>query len=122
MSKKTILCVEDEELQLELRKVLFESAGFTTRLARDGSEAMEMLEKNGVDAVVLDYRLAGSDGLVLAQAIRKKRPSVPIVVLSGSTSEPEESLGLVDCWFQKAQIEPEELIACVKGLVERATV
>lgn len=113
------MCVEDEELQLQLRKVLFESAGFSTALARDGSEALEMLEKNEVDAVVLDYRLAGSDGLAVAQAIKKRRPTLPIVVLSGSTSGPEESSSFVDCWFQKAQIEPEELIACVKGLVER---
>jgi DNA-binding response OmpR family regulator len=121
VSKKTILCVEDEELQLQLRKFLFESAGFRTTLARDCGEALEMLENNEVDAVVLDYRLAGSDGLAVAQEIKKRRPTVPIVMLSGSTSEPEESLGYVDCWFQKAQVEPEELIACVRGLVERAT-
>jgi CheY-like chemotaxis protein len=117
----TILCVEDEELQLQLRKVVFESAGFATVLARDGKEALELIGGNKIDAVVMDYRLTGMDGSQVAQEVKRLCPTVPVVILSGSASVPEEIIHLVDRWFQKAQIEPEELIECVTSLIAQRT-
>jgi len=112
------LCVEDEDLQLHLRKALFESGGFNVLLARSGREALDVLKSSSVDAVVMDYWMAGMNGLVLAKAIKQFDPAKPIIVLSGFTSLPDETIGLVDRWFEKAQSEPEELLACVSRLIE----
>jgi len=114
---RTVLCVEDEDLQLRLRKSLFESRGFNVLLARSGREALEVLESMAVDGVVMDYWMAGMNGVALARAIKQSHPTTPIVVLSGFTSLPDETIGLVDRWFQKAQSEPEELLECVSDLI-----
>ena len=114
---KTILCVEDEELQLRLRKALFESAGYRVLLARSGVEALQAFESNAVDAVVLDYSLAGANGVAVATQIKQQSPSVPIVVLSGYGLRPEQAEGVVDRWFQKADIEPEDLLSEVRELL-----
>jgi CheY-like chemotaxis protein len=113
----TILCVEDEELQLQLRKALFESAGYRVLLAANGQQALDLFRANSVDAVVIDYWLAGMDGVVVAREMKNLRPAVPVLVLSGSSSLPDESIDFIDRWIQKAQIEPEDLLEYVNRLI-----
>lgn len=116
----TVLCVEDEASQLTLRKALFESAGFQVFAARTGSQALELFRDNPVDVVVLDYWMAGMNGLAVATELKRLRPRTPIIVLSGWTSLPGETIGLVDAWFQKAKVEPEELLSETVRLVDQA--
>ena len=118
-TRMTVLCVEDEDSQLKLRKVLFESAGFDVLGARTGAEALELFRANVVDLVVLDYWMAGMNGLAVATELKRLRPSTPIMVLSGWTSLPGETIGLVDAWFQKAQVQPDELLTEAMKLVKQ---
>ena len=113
----TILCVEDEELQLQLRKALFESAGYRVLLAGNGQQALDLFQANPVDAVVIDYWLAGMDGVVVAREMKNLRPDVPVLVLSGSSSLPDETIDFIDRWIQKAQVEPEDLLEYVSRLI-----
>jgi len=115
----TVLCVEDEDLQLKMRKSLFESEGFNVLTAQTGLQALELFQSNAVDAVVLDYWMAGMNGMAVATELKRLRPTVPIVVLSGWTSLPGETIGLVDAWFQKAQIQPAELVSTVSRLARQ---
>jgi DNA-binding response OmpR family regulator len=114
---KTILCVEDEEQQLRLRKILFEDAGFQVLVAQTGNQALELFRLQDVDGVVLDYWMAGMNGLAVAREMKRVRPGTPIIVVSGFASLPGETIGLVDAWFQKSKIEPEDLVKEVKSLV-----
>jgi DNA-binding response OmpR family regulator len=116
-TRKTILCVEDEEQQLKLRKILFEDAGFQVLTAHTGNEALNLFRSHEVDGVVLDYWMAGMNGLAVAREMKRTRPGTPIIVVSGFTSLPGETIGLVDAWFQKSKIEPEDLVSEVKSLV-----
>lgn len=116
-SHKTILCVEDEHLQLQLRKMLFESAGFLVLLARSGNEAMKLFHSHHVDAVVLDYWLSGKNGTALAEEMKRFNPRIPIVMLSGFSSLPGED-AVVDAWLRKATTAPEDLLNEVSRLVK----
>lgn len=109
-AETTVLCVEDEDLQLSSRQQLFESAGFRVLAARTGSEALQLFRSNEVNLVVLDYWMAGMNGLAVATELKRIRPRTPIIVLSGLASLPGETIGLVDAWFQKAKVQPEELL------------
>ena len=120
-TQMSVLCVEDEESQLKLRKVLFESAGFVVFGARTGAEALELFLANVVDLVVLDYWMAGMNGLAVATELKRLRPTTPIIVLSGWTSLPGETIGLVDAWFQKAQVQPDELLTEAARLVKQTS-
>ena len=111
-----ILCVDDEELQLQFRTILFESAGFIVLPARSASSALDLFRCNHVDAVVMDYWLSGANGTAVAEEMKRIRPQVPIVMLSGYSSLPGEG-AVVDAWLRKAQVEPEEVVGAVKKLI-----
>jgi DNA-binding NtrC family response regulator len=114
----TVLCVEDEDSQLSLRKLLFEAAGFDFCGSRTGVEALDLFRKRDIDAVVLDYWLSGMKGVELAEEMKRERPHVPVIILSGFASLPGEGAGLVTTWFQKGKVEPEELVGEVRRLIE----
>jgi len=118
-TRMTVLCVEDEDQQLKLRKLLFESEGFNVLTAQTGRQALELFQAHAVDAVVLDYWMAGMNGMAVATELKRLRPTIPIIVLSGWTSLPGETIGLVDAWFQKAQIQPAELVSTISRLARQ---
>jgi CheY-like chemotaxis protein len=121
LGRKTVLCAEDDEEQLASRRLVFESAGFHVLLARTGTEALQVFQGNHADAVVLDYFMPGMKGLSVAREMRRLRPSTPILVLSGFSALPDETIGLVDVWLQKRDSEPEELLATVDRLIHKRT-
>jgi CheY-like chemotaxis protein len=115
-AEQTILCVEDEPLQLRLRQVLFESAGFRVLLARSSKEAMQHFRANTIDAVVMDYWLSGKNGTALAEEMKQISPRIPIVMVSGLSSLPGED-AVVDAWLRKGSVQPEDLVAEVSRLI-----
>lgn len=121
LSRMTVLCVEDEDVQLELRKLVFESAGFEFIGAQTGAEALEILRTRPISAVVLDYWMSSMNGLAVAIEMKRLRPTIPIIMLSGFASLPGEGVGVVDAWLQKARAEPEVLIERVTELIRRNT-
>jgi CheY-like chemotaxis protein len=114
--KKTVLCVEDEKVQLKLRTMLLESAGFDVLEAQSARTAMEIFRSSHVDAVVMDYWLSGQNGTALAEEMKGMRPRIPIVMLSGFTSLPGEE-AIVDSWMRKAEVGPEDLINEITKLI-----
>ncbi len=113
---KTILCVDDEQLQLQLRRVLLESAGFAVLQAQSAKAAMDIFRDHQIDAVVMDYWLSDRNGTTVAEEMKRLRPRIPIVMLSGFSSLPGEG-AVVDAWLRKAAIEPEDLVNEVKRLI-----
>jgi CheY-like chemotaxis protein len=101
---KTILCIDDHLAGLEIRKRVLESRGFNILTASSGQAGLAMLDMSSVDAVLLDYKMEGMDGEAVATEIRRTKPSLPIVLLSGYPSEiPERMLQMVDAFVVKGQ-------------------
>ena len=115
--RKTILCVEDEELQLKLRRLLFENAGYDVLDVGSAVAALDIFRSQPVHAVVMDYSLHGQDGISVAAEMKKMRPAVPIVMLSG-LPQPESENNGIDCWLRKVDVEPEDLVKKVEMLIE----
>ena len=95
MSRPIILCIDDEELGLEIRKMVLEREGFTVRTARDGQTGIAVFDSQPVDAVVLDYAMPGMDGGQVAAILRKRRPDLPILMLSAYVALPDEVMRVV---------------------------
>ena len=116
---RTVLCVEDEELQLKARKMLFEAAGYRVLEARSAKQAVDLFSSHPVDAVVMDYWLSDQDGngTVVAEQMKRLRPRTPILMLSGFTALPGEG-ALVDSWIRKSQLDPENLVGEVDRLIK----
>jgi CheY-like chemotaxis protein len=81
--KPTILCIDDEWNQLTGYKALLENTGYRVLAATSGGEGLEMFYAHSVDAVVLDYRMPGMDGDLVAKRMKGINSNVPILLLSG---------------------------------------
>lgn len=80
----TVLVVEDEPpIRLLLQDGL-SGEGYVVRAARDGAEALKILEEDGVDVILLDLMLPGMNGLQLAGEVRRRWP-IAIIAMSAST-------------------------------------
>jgi len=117
--QRTVLCVEDEELQLKARRMLFEAAGYRVIEARSAKRAIDLFSSQSVDAVVMDYWLSDKDGngTVVAEQMKRMHPRTPILMLSGFTALPGEG-ALVDSWIRKSQLDPENLVSEVDRLIK----
>jgi CheY-like chemotaxis protein len=118
LPKGTVLCVDDEELQLKVRRMLFESSGYRVIAAQDASTAIGKFRASPLDAVIMDYSLFGQTGVEIAEQMKRLRPSIPIVILSGSGAAIREENPSVDLWLRKMDLEPEELVKEVARLIE----
>ncbi len=106
LSGRTVLCAEDDDDQLSARKMLLESFGLNVLVARSGTEAVAIF-RNGepLDAVIVDHYMPGMKGLSAAAEMKRLRPEVPVIVLSGFASLPDETIGVADAWVQKRDID-----------------
>ncbi len=120
MSKPFILCVDDEELGLQIRKAVLERAGYSVRTAVNGREGLDAFSSEPVDLVILDYSMPGMHGGDVALEMRRVRPQVPIILLSAYVNLPPEVIRIVDCSILKGD-GPELLLSKIREfLSERA--
>ena len=108
-----ILCIDDEEPALALRRVLLENAGYRVFTALTGKQGIELFRHQPIEVVILDYWMADMDGLDVAEQLKALSPKTPIIMLSGYTSILDEGLGRVDLWLRKGEGDPEQLLAAV---------
>ena len=108
-----VLCIDDEEPALALRRLLLENAGYRVFTALTGKQGIELFRYQPIDVVILDYWMADMDGLDVAEQLKALSPKTPIIMLSGYTSILDESLGKVDLWLRKGEGDPEQLLSAV---------
>ena len=94
--KANILIVEDDPSQLELLAYRVESAGHRVLKASSGDEALELLEDNEPDLVLLDWMLPGVSGIDICKRIRsaERSRSLPVIIVSARTEEFDRVRGL----------------------------
>ena len=97
----TIVCVDDNEFVLEILDWYLDSQGYRVVQCSNPSQALEIIETQRPDAVTLDFEMPVMDGGEVAVAIKSKIPQLPIIMFSGSTEIPQQTLELVDCFVSK---------------------
>jgi CheY-like chemotaxis protein len=121
MSSRTILIVDDEPHIAMLVQFCLRSLGARMLTATDGSEALQVMQRERVDLVLLDVQMRGIDGLATARAMRATPAlaDVPVILMTaGGAAGIEESgreLG-VRAFFRKP-FSPVELRASVARLL-----
>ena len=114
-----ILCIDDEEPALVVRRLLLEKTGYRVFTALTGREGVEVFRYQSIDLVILDYWMADMDGLDVAAELKSLKPKTPIIMLSGYTAILDEGLGKVDRWLRKGEGDPEQLLLAVAQLLNR---
>ena len=118
-----ILVVEDErKIATFIQKGLKES-GFVVDIVHRGDEALEIIEENHFDGVVLDIMLPGRDGLSVLRILRQRSNAVPVIILTarGEVSEKVEGLDLGADDYLAKPFSIDELTARVRALTRRNT-
>jgi len=121
MAESTILMVDDEVEITRLMSIYFKNEGFKLLQASNGLEALEVLQANPVDLIVLDLMMPEMDGLQACMKIRETN-SIPIIMLSAKSQDIDKIAGLsigADDYVTKP-FNPLELIARVKSQLRRA--
>lgn len=97
-----VFVVDDEDFIRELYKDMFESKGHTVFSARDGEEAVRLIKNmpSKPDAIIMDHRMPGKDGIETTKAIKSLDPGIPIIFSSADESVREEAIraGAVSFW------------------------
>ena len=105
-SSNLVLCVDDEQVGLQVRKILLERAGYRVLTASDGPSGLAIFSAEPVEAVVLDYSMPGMHGGEVAIRMRQTKPRVPILLLSAYMGLSVEVTCLVDLYMTKGEGAP----------------
>ena len=87
MGGQRVLVIEDQEDLAALYESALAKEGYEVSKAYTGEEGVALFEDNGADAVMLDMTLPEMHGVQTLQAIRKLNANVPVVVVTGETSD-----------------------------------
>src|SRR5580692_7052754 len=82
--KKTILCVDDNEQILSVRKFLLETRGYRVIAVRSAEEALVHFRLGGIDLVLGDLVMPQMDGNEMVRCMKDICPEVPMILISGS--------------------------------------
>ena len=118
-----ILIVEDEAAQQAVLAYNLNSAGYETVQAVDGDKALQLIEEQLPDLILLDWMLPGTSGIEICRQlkVRKDTQAIPIIMLSARSEELDKVRGLetgADDYLQKPY-GIQELLARIKLQLKR---
>jgi CheY-like chemotaxis protein len=113
--KKVILCVDDEENSLILRKLVLEKWGYAVMTAGSARRAMEIVTSQHIDLVLSDQLMPDETGTELAKRIKANRPDLPVVLVSGVNEVPTDA-SFADLFISKLE-GPENLCQKVSEML-----
>ncbi|MFA8302186.1 response regulator transcription factor [Paenibacillus alvei] len=116
-----ILIVDDDKEIAGLIDIYLKNEGYHTIKAFNGLEALEVLEQESIDLVILDVMMPKLDGLAVCRKIREQK-ATPVMMLSAKSEDMDKIMGLMtgaDDYMTKP-FNPLEMVARVKSLLRRA--
>ena len=97
-ANNTILCIHPDPDQLSL----LQENGYELVTATNGHDGLRLFASQLVDAIVLDYQLGLLDGALVANEIKRARPTIPIVMVADDLELPDGALNSVDALVTKS--------------------
>jgi two-component system, OmpR family, response regulator CpxR len=116
--KKVILCVDDMDQVLSVRKFLLETRGYRVVIARSGEEAIEKFRAGGIDLVLGDLVMPQMDGNEMVRRMKEIAPEVPMILISGSVRAFERA-NRADAFLPKGACTPVEMLERIRVMIAR---
>jgi len=79
----TILVVDDEAMIRNLLEKILAKEGYKILLAKDGQEALDIINTKKVDIVISDMKMPRMNGLDLLKTLKRERPEIGVVIMTG---------------------------------------
>ena len=115
--KANVLCIDDDQAILRYEKMLLERSGYAVLTAASAQQGLRLVTMCECDAVLIDYEMPVMNGHEIASQIRRIRPEVTIILLSGS-DVPTHVLPLFDAFVPKLEAN-RELLPLIAELCSR---
>jgi CheY-like chemotaxis protein len=116
--KRTILCVDDNEQSLSIRKVMLETRGYRVIACANAQEALVQFRQGGVDLVLTDLVMPGVDGTRLIDEVKNVSPETPTILFSGKIRIYDRDTR-ADVFLPKGMYAPAELLERIRVLLVR---
>ena len=119
-----ILVVDDDENARILMREILESENYTVSDADNGETALEVLEKEHIDIVILDIMMPKMDGYEFTKMLRESDSELPILMISAKQMSADRKKGYrlgIDDYMSKP-VDEEEMLLRVKNLLRRAKI
>lgn len=119
-----ILVVDDDKNTRMFLRAVLENAKYTVSVAKNGLEALDVLDREHVDLIVLDIMMPGMDGYELTESLRAVGNNLPILMVSAKQLPKDKHRGFLagtDDYITKP-IDDEEMLFRIKALLRRAKI
>jgi len=121
MKKGRILLIDDEVKILLALSGILKDHGFDVLTTSDGGRAAEITEENEVDVVLLDLVMPSLDGMDVLKSIVERKPSVPVIMLTGHASiqKAVDSIKLGAFDFLEKPVESKKILITIENALEK---
>jgi len=121
--KRKILIVDDDEVVRRSYRRSLESLSCSVESASNGEEALQTMERNPVDVVLLDMRMPGQDGLAVLRTIKQKWPESEVVIITGypTVDSAKEAVRLGAYDYLAKPMAPQDVINVTDSAITRKT-
>ncbi|MBQ4568510.1 MAG: response regulator transcription factor [Ruminococcus sp.] len=119
-----VLVADDDKNTRLLMKAVLEAERYTVFTAKDGKEALDILDREHLDLVVLDIMMPNLDGYEFTKAIRDAGNNLPILMVSAKHTPEDKRRGFLvgtDDYMTKP-VDEEEMLLRIKALLRRAKI
>ena len=119
-----ILVVEDDKNTRLLMKAVLEAEHYTVVTAENGQEALEVMDREHIDLVVLDIMMPKMDGYEFTRLLRENQSNLPILMVSAKQLPEDKHKGFLvgtDDYMTKP-VDEEEMLLRIKALLRRARI
>lgn len=119
-----ILVTDDDKNTRRLLKAVLEAGGYTVSLAENGEAALEIMDREVIDLVVLDIMMPKMDGYEFTKALRSVNNNLPILMISAKQLPEDKKQGFLagtDDYMTKP-LDEEEMLLRIKALLRRAKI
>lgn len=119
-----ILVVDDDKHTRMLLRAILENADYTVTTANNGEEALNVLDREHVDLVVLDIMMPKMNGYEFTKTIREGNSALPILMVTAKQDAADEKQGFLvgtDDYITKP-IDEEKMLLRIKALLRRAQI
>lgn len=103
MSGMKILCVENQPEYMAVLTCMLEGIGYEVTPATSGKQAIDVLAKQAVDGILLEYNLPDAASTTVRTQLKALRPEIPVLLFSGVSRQTPFMLCFFDAYLRNAE-------------------
>jgi CheY-like chemotaxis protein len=117
MGRSTIVCIDDNLDTLIGYQSLLWNHGYNVLISTSGSQGVELVKSLPIDGVIVDFQMPELNGGIVAIEVKKLKPHLPVMMVTGHKSIPDEVLEHVDVLFPKGE-SPQQLLEALHAMLQ----